>query len=60
MKAFNTDSLMVEHLQSDISLQITKGSMSFFSPPSLSPLSFLETTAALRNAHGKKEKGRRW
>ena len=59
MKAFNTDSLMVDDLQSDILLRDHKRIGEFFSSPSLSPLSFLETIVALRNAHGKKKEERR-
>jgi len=50
---------MVDDLQSDILLRDHKRIGEFFSSPSLSPLSFLEATAALRNAHGKKEEERR-
>ena len=59
MKAFNTDFLTVDDLQFDILLRDRKRIGEFFSSPSLSPFSFLETTAALKNALGKKEKGRR-
>ena len=58
-KAFNTDSLTVDDLQSDISLRDRKRICEFLFSPSLSPLSFLETTMALKNALGKKEKERR-
>jgi len=51
---------MVDDLKSDILLQDRKRIGEFFSSPSLSPLSFLETTVALRNAHDKKEEERRW
>jgi len=50
---------MVDDLQSDISLQDRKRICEFFSSPSLSPFSFLETAVALKNALGKKEKERR-
>jgi len=50
---------MVDDLQSNISLHDHKRIGEFFSSPLLSPLSFLETTVALRNAHGKKEEERR-
>ena len=59
MKTFNTDSLTVDDLQSDISLWDHKRICEFFSSPSLSPFSFLETTAALKNALGKEENKRR-
>ena len=49
----------MDDLQSDSSLQDGKRICEFFSSPSLSPFSFLETTAALKNALGKKEKERR-
>jgi len=58
-KAFNTDSLIVDDLQSDILLWDHKRICEFFSSPSLSPFSFLETVVALKNALGKKEKERR-
>ena len=58
-KAFNTNSLTVDDLQSNISLRDRKRIGEFFSSPSLSPFSFLETVVALKNAHGKKEKKRR-
>ena len=58
-KAFNTDSLTVDDLQSDILLRDCKRICEFFSSPSLSPFSFLVTTAALKNALGKEQKGRR-
>jgi len=50
---------MVDDLQSDISLQDRKRIGEFFSSPSFSPFSFLETAAALKNALGKEEKERR-
>ena len=59
MKAFNIDTLIVDDLQSDILLWDHRRIGEFFSSPSLSPFSFLETTVALRNAHGKKEEERR-
>ena len=58
-KAFNTDSLTLDDLQSNISLRDRRRICEFFSSPSLSPFSFLETTAALKNALGKEEKERR-
>ena len=58
-KTFNKDSVIVDDLQSDISLRDRKRICEFFSFPSLSPFSFLETAAALKNAHGRKEKKRR-
>ena len=59
MKAFNIDTLIVDDLQSDILLWDHRRIGEFFSSPSLSPFSFLETAAALKNAHVKKEKERR-
>ena len=50
---------MADDLQSDISLWNHKRIGEFLSSPSLSTLSFLETTMALKYAHGKKEEERR-
>ena len=50
---------MLDDLQSDIFAPDHKKVSEFLSSPLLSPRSFLETSAALRNAHGKKEERRR-
>jgi len=54
-KDSSTDFLTLDDLQSDILLQLEKR-IGEFLLPSLSPLPFLDTSVALRNALGKEEK----